>query len=383
MTIRILCDAIPFCFGPAAALETLLRQLCYSAEIPLEVDVLVSGSTREFLERSDLPVSLLPVDSEDAEALAKLDLQPYSAFLTICNPVSWRSVKGRGLPSSYVDFLLWMHCGPPGDHFAADLYLAENYPGTPEWVQRRGQEIPNLAVIPPLVQHVVRRPRPGLLLVGLGGLYSRLTVPGVNTNYISLVTRQLLAASARDRFERIMIAGPRGAQSLIEPHLAGFSGSSFHSFSHRDFLQALGECEAFLSHPGLYAPFEAMLAGVPTAFLPPSNYTQLLQLRHFRRHRMADFSFSWDDLGGDLIASDLSEPEGVAAVLAQIAAAECSPEVSVVLQSSLNSFLSLDTRSLAKLGAQQRVAAAKFSPDGPSVAVQKIHQWLQRLKSSG
>ena len=143
--MRILCDAIPFCFGPAAALETLFRHLSFS-ELALEVEVLATGSIREFLERSELPLSLLPVDSEDPEALAELDLDPYSAFVSICNPVSCKVMRSRGLPSAYIDFLLWMHNGPPGEHFGADLYLAENYPGTTEWIRRRGREIPALPV---------------------------------------------------------------------------------------------------------------------------------------------------------------------------------------------------------------------------------------------
>jgi hypothetical protein len=377
--MRILCDAVPFCFGPAAALETLLGEVWSSASLQLEVDVLATGSSFEFLERSKLPLSLLQVDSEDPGALARLDLRPYSAFLTICNPVSWRAMRGRGLPSAYVDFLLWMHSGPAGDHFNADLYLAENYPCTAEWIDRRGREISSLVMIPPLIQPAVRRLRPGMLLIGFGGMYSRLTIPGVNTNYASYMTEQVLAALKPGRFERVVIAGPHGLGPLLEPLLKGFSGATFHGFSHREFLEALGECEAFLSHPGLYAPFEAMLGEVPTGFLPPSNYTQILQLRHFRACGMADYSFSWDDLGRDPIPSDLPEPEGVAAVLREIASAEHSRETSAGLQAALTAFLSLDTEGLSRLGAQQRAIAAQFSADGPQVAAQQVQRWCQGL----
>ena len=217
--MRLLCDAIPFCFGPAAALETLLRHLCSSSSPALEVEVLATGSVSEFLEKSDLPLSLLPVDSEDTEALAGLNLSCYSAFLTICNPVSWKIMSSRGLPSAYIDFLLWMHSSPPSEHFGAELYLAENYPGTAEWIQRRGQEIPSLKVIPPLIQPAVRFPKLGTLLVSFGGMYSRLTVPGINTNYASYVTEQLLNTIRPGRFERVVIAGPQRLFPLLEPIL--------------------------------------------------------------------------------------------------------------------------------------------------------------------
>jgi hypothetical protein len=378
--MRILCDAIPFCFGPATALETLLHHLSASSEPALDVDVLATGSVRELLERSGLPFPLLPVDSEDPAALAELDLKPYSAFVTICNPVSLKVMQSRGLPSAYVDFLLWMHSGPPGEHFGADLYLAENYPGTTEWIRHRGREIPALKLIPPLIQPLSRAPRPGTLLVGFGGMYSRLTIPGVNTGYASYAARELLAALPPGRrFDRVILAGPRGLRPLLAPVLQGFSGVSYQSFSHPEFLQALGECEAFLSHPGLYAPFEAMLGGVPTGFLPPSNYTQILQLRHFRSCGMADHSFSWDDAGTPFIPADLPEPEGVTAVLSEIAAAERSPETSAALRQALAAFLSLDAENLAVLGARQKTAAGRFSGKGPQVAAQYIASWCQSL----
>jgi hypothetical protein len=288
-------------------------------------------------------------------------------------------MRGRGLPSAYVDFLLWMHSGPAGDHFNADLYLAENYPGTADWIDRRGREISSLVMVPPLIQPAVRRLSPGMLLVGFGGMYSRLTIPGINTNYASYMTEQILAALKPGRFERVVIAGPHGLGPLLEPLLKSISGATFHGFSHREFLEALGECEAFLSHPGLYAPFEAMMGGVPTGFLPPSNYTQILQLRHFRACGMADYSFSWDDLGRDPIPSDLPEPEGVAAVLREIGSAEHSREASAGLQAALAAFLALDMEGLSRLGAQQRAIATQFSAEGPRVAAQQVQRWCQGL----
>jgi hypothetical protein len=379
MTLHLLCDAIPFCYGPAAALETLLQELCQILHAPYRVDVLASGTTLEFLERSQLPISLLPLDSEDPVQLATLDLSPYTAFLAICNPVSFRAVQTRGLASAYLDFLLWMHSGPPGDHFGAHLYLAENYPGTTEWVRDRGGEIPNLVLVPPLIQAPLRRSARGMLLVGLGGMFSRLTIPGVNTNYANYVVRELLTVLEPTRFAKVVIAGPTGLAPLLHPLLARHPRAEFHSLSHGQFLAALAECEAFLSHPGLYAPFEAMLSGVPTAFLPPSNYTQLLQLRHFRACGMADRSFSWDDLRRDLIVPDLPEPAGVAAVLAEISAAECSEAATIAFRAMLSDFLSLDARALEELGSTQRTAASAFYGRGPRLAAEHVSNWLRSL----
>ena len=211
-------------------------------------------------------------------------------------------------------------------------------------------------------------------------MYSRLTVPGVNTSYASYVTEQILSALTPGRFERVVIAGPQGLRPLLEPILQGLSDVTYQNLSHREFLQALGECEVFLSHPGLYAPFEAMLGGVPTGFLPPSNYTQILQLRHFRACGMADHSFSWDDLGKRFIPADLPEPEGVAAVLREIAAAERSPSTSTALRTALAAFLALGPEDLTALGARQKGIAGQFSGEGPQAAAQHIRRWCQDLR---
>jgi len=102
-------------------------------------------------------VRLLDIDSEDPASLGSVPFASYDAFLNVCNPVSFRFAKAAGTPTAYLDFLLWMHSGPSAEHFDADLYLAENYPGTLEWIQERGSEIPNLVVIPPLIRRAVER----------------------------------------------------------------------------------------------------------------------------------------------------------------------------------------------------------------------------------
>jgi hypothetical protein len=380
--MRLLCDAIPFCYGPAAALEALIRALLERSS-GLDIEVLASGTTRELLERSDLAVPLLPVDSESTAELSALDIGRYQAFLSVCNPVSLGVLKSRGLPGAYVDFLLWMHSGPAADHFGADLYLAENYPGTADWVDRRGAEIASLTVIPPLIQRPTRQPRRGTLLVGLGGMYSRLTIPGVNTNYATYVTRQILAALPSQRFAEVVIAGPSALAAQLAPLIGSRQGISYCSLSHDEFLRRLGSCEAFLSHPGLYAPFEAMLAGVPTAFLPPSNYTQILQLRHFRALGMGELSLSWDDFPGEPIAGDLAEPVGVAAVLQKVKEAERSAAVSAALRALVSRFCSLDDEGLAALAARQQAHARRFGEGGPRLAAELVRCWFSGLHASG
>jgi hypothetical protein len=379
MPLKILCDAIPFCYGPAAALIAILNALSERHSASFTFDVLATGSTRELLARSSLAMNLLDVDSADRRELAALNISKYDAFINVCNPLSFEQLHSLQLKTIYLDFLLWMHEGPPADHFAADLYIAENYPGTEEWVRDRGGEIMNLRVVPPLIEPAHYNPTKGKLMVGLGGLLSSLTPLVPAANYSDFVISSLLEAVKGTRFNHIVVACGEAVARLIEPHFHQ-SGLNFQSLSHDEFLRQLSSAEAFVSHPGLYAVFEAALGGVPTALLPASNYTQILQLRHYRRIGLADYSFSWEDLGLSPIPSGLPEPEGVRLTLEQIKEAQRDPGSASQLQIMLRTFLNLGSSELNRLGLRQSSISSQFGYHGPAVAARVIEQWFHDVR---
>lgn len=377
MHFRLLCDAIPFCYGPAAALESCLGALFATSTDAPEVHVLASGSTRELLERSKLPIRLLPIDSENPSELARVQFGSYDAFFNVCNPVSFAYARRAATRIAYLDFLLWMHTGERADHFDADLYLAENYPGTSIWIAQRGEEIANLAVVPPLITPPeLRQPERGFLLVGLGGLYSRLTVPGRNNDYAPFVVRNVLQSIPPPRFSRVLIAGPARLAQTMHELVAGDPRVEYVSLSHREFVAMLSRAELFVSHPGLYAAFEAMLGGVPTAFLPPSNYTQVLQLRHYRAAGLAEASFTWEDAGSDVVPSGLPEADGVRAVLDVMAGAVRSPAAAAALRAMLAGFFNRDAGALVSLGERQKNIASSFGVGGPKAVAGRLLEWM-------
>jgi len=377
MRFRLLCDAIPFCYGPAAALDAFLGALFASSTVAPAVDVLATGSTRELLERSSLPIRLLPIDSEDPAALETVPFASYDAFFNVCNPVSFGAARRAGTPIAYLDFLLWMHSGAIPDYFDADLYLAENYPGTREWVLDRGANVANLDVVAPLITPAThRRSERGFLLIGLGGLYSRLTVPGQNNNYAPFVVRSVLDAIPAGRFSRVLIAGPARLAQTMHDLTSGRTNVEYASLSHDEFVETLSRAELFVSHPGLYAAFEAMLGGVPTAFLPPSNYTQVLQLRHYRSSGLAEASFSWEDAGLGEIPAGLPEADGVRAVLDVVANAEHSAAVARALHAMLAGFFDRNSDELEALGERQKKVSSSFGTNGPQESAERFLAWV-------
>ena len=213
--------------------------------------------------------------------------------------------------------------------------------------------------------------------MGLGGLVSRLTVPGVNTNYHRIVVKQILAALPAGRFDQIRVA----CSELAAKGLAlEFPDAEFVSLSHDCFLQELAHSEVFVTHPGLYAPFEAMSAGIPTAFLPPSNYTQVLQIRRFRTARLAPYSFAWEDCGAPRVPEGLPEEEGVHLTLAQIYWAEEHVKALDGLRDMLQRFFRTSAEDLVILGAAQQEAVRCYGNDGPKEASWVVAQWLDSLE---
>lgn len=381
--VQLLCDAIPFCYGPAAALQTLLTELSTIPIIKTPIDVLASGTTKELLSKADLELRLLDIDSQSIKDLTKIKLSDYNVFLNVCNPISYDVLgKSNNIFTIYEDFLLWMNNGERKKYFDADLYLAENFPGTLDWKKKYSNKIRNLQLIPPLISTPRQNDfESGYLVIGLGGQISKLTKPGINTIYPTFVVSHLIKLIDTTNYQRVLVTGPESVMKSMKKKYNKIKKVSFASLAHNAFLRELSSCEAFLSHPGLYAPFEAMMAGIPTGFLPPSNYTQILQLRHFRKLGIANYSYSWEDTFKDKILENLSEAEGVAKVLDEVDRAVKNKAAINDFKKCVQKFGNLSSNDLKSLGVKQQKEVSKFGKNGAKVGTNKIMQSISKKLS--
>jgi hypothetical protein len=312
-------DAAAFCFGPASTLQIVLEELL---DYELDLVVLCSGTTAEFLKGSSGRCTLLPCDSEEPAELARWkDLfQRCDVFVSNTNPVSARYALELGVPTIYVDTLFWMwdEIDPVIARSAA--YVAQTFAGIEENRRRIGGEIANFRIVGPLAGQAPRRARARHCLISYGGMASKFTVPGVTNSYAWVMTRLLLEAFERaPTFDRYLF---RGSGPVMEALAREFCDSRCEfAFAPRiQHLDEMASARNLLLSPGLTGSYEAIGAGTPTWLLPPQNYSQQLQSETFLGLAKAPFEGRhWGQIYPDLsLRRYMPEEEGVALVSAAV-----------------------------------------------------------------
>lgn len=370
--MRLLCDAIAFCYGPGTALKRILE--IWRPQFH-EITLLACETTKEYFSRLDLVDNLVPLDTTNRDALVGYPGEGFDVYLCVCNPVGYQYLASRAKTTAFVDFLFWMRTNGNAPEFGATVYLVEQYPGFERAVAAYSSVIPGLQLIPPLVK--CSWPRPvvarNLIAVNLGGQRSPMTRPGENTEYPFLVVEALCNAAKTVGIDAdIVVTADAATVSALASRFSR-DGWMFLSLPHDAFLDLLSRARMVLTHPGLYSPFEAFAARRPTFFLPSSNYTQILQLRGFRECGLAPYAVDWADLGCGDVPFGLPEEIGVEHVLKLIARGS-KPSIQRELAAQFATWLRLPTNALERIACEQHRSARSFLGNYPPILLESLHR---------
>jgi len=359
--MRLLCDAIAFCYGPATVLKRILehwRQVCG------DITLVGNATTLEYMTRTNLVDRFIEVDTEDLEQIQLVVKGEWDVLLSVCNPVGFSALKHYVMFTVYWDFLLWMRSSGDAPEFQADRYVVEMYPGCEKAIRKWGNEIPGLVLCPVLAdwQEASTNLKSEFIIVGLGGQRSKLTQPGVNTIYPELMVDLLQNATMTCQYPGRFLVTTDNQTVLQLSKVYKNHQWDFQSLPHEIFLSELDKAKCFITHPGLYSPFESLGRAVPTFFLPSSNYTQILQLKSFRKIGFAPKSIDWNDILGNDVPNYLPEPEGIRQVLKLVNSGNQS-FVRKQLVEEFISWLSTDKSELDTMINNQRDAMSPYYGD--------------------
>jgi hypothetical protein len=358
-SLKLLCDAIPFCYGPATALKRVLSVWRPHCD---EITLASVGTTIEYMRRSGLVDRVLEVDPEDVEAIRCVHGH-WDVFVSICNPVAFAELRRLARFSVYWDFLLWMRYERHAAEFDADRYVVEMYPGSNEALGRWGPEIRHLVPCPVLADWCIERERVegGLIVVSLGGQKSCLTNQASNTHYPSLMIEVIQEAACRvGNDSRFVVATNEETARMLGERYAS-DRWQFASFEHEAFLGLVRRSE--LGHPGLYAPFEIIGSGVPIYFLPSSNYTQVLQLALFEQVGIAPERIDWKHVLSQTVPFGLPESEGICRVMELVEQGWRCRDVRTRLVERVAGWLSTKVRRGIEVQDSQRQGGKRFFGD--------------------
>jgi len=311
MGINILCDAVPFCFGPISKMISVANHLNSKKA---NISLLASTTSKELGEKSGL-FNIINCNSESKEDLEKENaaFKKADVFVTVMNPVSAEFAQKQGIPVIYIDSLYWMWKDIPENLYYVDKYFIQNFEGVQENIRRIGKP-ENAQIVGPIIDDSieVQEQKEDYLIVNFGGMESSLIQIGKNSNY-PFVIGELVQKAVSERKENAFFCG---YNKILKKMGEKSTRISFGGKGHKEFLKMLNNSKLLLTTPGLTTAFEAFHYKTPTAFMLPENYSQFLNLRAFRKNEIADLSVHWDDFYKNAgILENEDEKKGVEKVL--------------------------------------------------------------------
>ncbi|MFA5763988.1 MAG: hypothetical protein WC915_04200 [archaeon] len=372
----ILCDAVPFCFGPISKMLTISEQLSKKNR----VSMLVSGTSQNLANKSHID-SLVECNTEDINDLKKQEMRIKTSdlYINIMNPVSAKFVKQKNTPQVQVDSLFWMWETIPQEILESEIYFIQNFEGVEKQLTKYFDKIKNPQLVGPIVKDPQENiKRQNKLLINFGGLESASIKIGKNSNYPFTIAKLLEKIETQLDFDEILCVGNGKIMSQLQEKNKS-TKIKYDFLGHDEFIQELAMSKMLITSPGLTTSFEAFNSSTPTFFLPPQNYSQYWNLNGFKINGLAKESINWDSYADLKIIENEEEISGINKVLQGIKRFETDTNQQLKLADYLVNATKSNGQELKKVSIKQKKYFNKLGGNGTPKIIESINNLLEMI----
>lgn len=293
--------AAPFCYGPTAKLLCLASELQAGHRITY-----VGGEPGLSLARSAHFDEVIRNDDRDnwnSNALAALTRA--DCLVSALDARALNVAANCGVPTAFIDTLLWLRTEALPHSRIADLYIAQAF------FRSHSEQVvagfSNFLTVGPILPKSIEMARPPGrdegILVNFGGLTSPVMENAADTRFIEWILKAIREANLGRR--RLVVCIPLHLASAGALATKLLPNAQIHSPSASEFHELVAECRVLLTVPGLEVALEALYLSRELVFLPPHNGTQALQLLEYQangigRACMSECFTAGNEFSGDL-----------------------------------------------------------------------------------
>ncbi len=368
----ILCDAVPFCFGPVSKMLTVSEQLGKDNR----VSMMVSGTSQQLANKSRID-SLIQCNTESIDSLKEQEMRIKTSdiFVNVMNPVSAKFVHGIGKPQIQIDSLFWMWETIPDEILNSEIYFIQNFEGVEKQLANYFDKIKNPRLVGPIVKDYPKVKKSNKLIINFGGMESASVKIGENSNYPFAIAKILDEIEGKLDFDKILCLG--NGKVMDELQRKNKSTKITYDFlGHDEFIAELASAKMLISSPGLTTSFEAFNVGTPVFFLPPQNYSQFWNLRGFNNQGLAQNSLNWSDYYDVQIDENEDELSGIKKVLACVNRFDGDRKSWDKLANYILDSVQKDSAELEKITRKQKKYFNKLGGNGLPAIVKEINKLL-------
>ncbi|MEI8223875.1 MAG: hypothetical protein WCG20_01990 [bacterium] len=276
---KILLNAEPFGFGPAAAIATFFPYLRNDYE------TLAYMGTRHTLDLQRSLAYDAVYDSADYEP-TELDLiiKKYDVFITALDFEMAARAQSLGLQVIIYDPLTWFWKDIHPVITGCDMYIAQNFIGVTDRIKNeRNKFSKNTIVVPPIVSVQEPAKNKDVVLLNMGGLQN----PHWKLDDVEDYARQNIKTvqALLGSLDKVVIA----TSSAVAERLSEFN---VKSYARDEMEELLKRTKLAFMTPGLGNIYDTASYDIPTVWLPPANESQKEQLELMKQKGLVSASIS-------------------------------------------------------------------------------------------
>lgn len=338
--MKILVSAESFGYGPITTGLNVLQELKKYPNI--ELDFIGSGIALEQAKLSELFDNYYLCNTYDFNDLNKnIDIfKRYNVFLSSENVNGAIFALEHGLKNTYyIDNLVWMWDEiPSGLNNVKKYFISEIIPCKNNF-NRIGKNIVNPVFVGPIRKIEKKSCKSkNQLLINVGGAESFLLEHDLIIKFYSNIINDILSSNLIDNFDSIIICGGSGVLKNITLEKEN-KKIKICTLSHGDYLKELENSSYCILASGLGNFIESVGKNKNILFLPPINYSQLLQLDYYNEEKLGFNIINWNEFEFyKEIPKFLDEETGVNMVVSNIKQYLLKDYRSIILK-KINEFL--------------------------------------------
>jgi len=318
--MRILVSAESFGYGPITTGLNIVKELKNHSN--LKLDFIGSGIALEQAKMSGFFDKLYICDTFDNKDLEKnIDIfKKYDMLLSSENVNGAIFALKNGIKNTYyIDNLMWMWDKiPEGLNNVKKFFISETIPCEDNF-NRIGKDIVNPVFVGPVRNFDKKNcSTKNQLIINIGGAESFLLEHNLITKFYNKVINDILSNIHTDRFDSILICGGSGVLKEIVLEKEN-KKVKIKTLTHEDYLKEMEESEYCILASGLGNFIESVGKNKNILFLPPINYSQLLQLDYYSKENLGFEIINWSNFKFyKKIPQFLDEETGVNMVVSNI-----------------------------------------------------------------
>lgn len=307
---RILLNAEPFGFGPAAAIASIAPLLTKAA-----AEISYIGEKHTLDLQRDLPYKdiydVTDLDRQSRKQLLEKLSKSYSHFLTAMDFEMAEIAKEAGMKTMVYDALTWYWPTIHPTIKDADLYIAQNFFGVKERLTDSPDEFPLNVVVEPIISNHHPSNQKDCVLLNLGGLQNPFWEFEDTVSY------------ARTMIDAVRQALPTTEDLIVATSYKvanEFNDPKVKTHDREDMIKLLERAKYAIMTPGLGNIYDAASFGIPALWLPPANDSQGQQTQLLAQNDCCDEYLDWREVTQDIDyrTSQVAALKAITAALKQV-----------------------------------------------------------------